>query len=158
MIRSVLLTALILPSALSAQEAPPAEPVASAPATAVEAPTAPEETAATTPEARGKIVLYRQGAMMGLALGCPIRYKERELVELGRNKYAELEVKPGKYVLTNKTISVQVDVDAGETQYVRCTIKMGMLTGRADLQYADKESFDKQAHEFEKKEPNFIPE
>lgn len=107
---------------------------------------------------KGKIVLYRQGAMVGLALGCPIRHKEREIVELGRNKYAELDVKPGRYILTNKTSSVQVEVGPGETQYVRCAIKMGFMTGRADLQYADKESFDKQAHEFEKKEPNFIPE
>lgn len=124
--------------------------------------TAPDATPISVVEtaapAKGKIVLYRQGAMFGLALGCPIRYKERELVELGRNKYAELDVKPGRYILTNKTSSVQVEVGPGETQYVRCTIKMGVLTGRADLQYADKESFDKQAHEFEKKEPNFIPE
>lgn len=108
--------------------------------------------------ATGKIVLYRQGAMMGFGLGCPIRFKEREVVELGRNKYAELDVKPGKYILTNKTSSVMIDVDAGETAYVRCTIKTGMLTGRADLQYADKESFEKQFHEFEKKTPNFVPE
>lgn len=29
--------------------------------------------------------------------------------------------------------------------------------GRADLQYADKESFEEQAHEFERKQPNFTP-
>ena len=116
------------------------------------------EVAAAPAAGTGKIVLYRQGAMMGLGLGCPIRYKEKEVVELGRNKYAELDVKPGKYVLTNKTSSVMIDVAAGETSYVRCTIKPGMLTGRADLQYSDKESYDKQAHEFEKKTPNFIPE
>lgn len=120
--------------------------------------TAPETVTAAAAPQTGKIVVYRQGAMVGLALGCPIRYKEREVVELGRNKYAELNVKPGRYILTNKTSSVQVEVAAGETQYVRCTIKMGMLTGRADLQYADKESFDKQAHEFQKKEPLFTPE
>ncbi len=119
---------------------------------------APETVTAAAAPQTGKIVVYRQGAMVGLALGCPIRYKEREVVELGRNKYAELNVKPGRYILTNKTSSVQVEVAAGETQYVRCTIKMGMLTGRADLQYADKESFDKQAHEFQKKEPLFTPE
>lgn len=118
----------------------------------------PEAVAALATPQTGKIVLYRQGAMVGFALGCPIRYKEREVVELGRNKYTELNVKPGRYVLTNKTSSVQLEVAAGETHYVRCTIKMGMLTGRADLQYADKESFDAQAHEFQKKEPLFTPE
>lgn len=116
-----------------------------------------QEAVQPIPTETGKIVLYRQGAMVGLALGCPIRYKEREIVELGRNKYAELNVKPGRYILTNKTSSVMIDLRAGETQYVRCTIKMGFMTGRADLQYADKESFEQQAHEFERKEPNFTP-
>lgn len=120
--------------------------------------TAREAVTAAAEQQAGKIVVYRPGALVGLALGCPIRYKEREVVELGRNKYAELNVKPGRYVLTNKTSSVQVEVASGETQYVRCSIKMGMLTGRADLQYADKESFNKQAHEFQKKEPLFTPE
>lgn len=100
----------------------------------------------------GKIVVYRGGGITGAAVGCPIRYKERELVELGRNKFAEIPVAAGRYILTNKTSSVEVSVDPGETRYVRCQIKPGMLSGRADLQIIDKESFDKKAAEYERKE------
>lgn len=58
----------------------------------------------------GKIVMYRQGSIMGAALGCPIRYRGEELVELGRNKFAEWEVPPGSYILSNKTSSIEVNV------------------------------------------------
>lgn len=89
---------------------------------------------------------------MGFGLGCPIRYKGRELVELGRGKYAEWHVPAGRYILNNKTSSIEVSVDAGETRYVRCQIKSGMLTGRADLQIVDEESFGQNKANFEAKQ------
>ena len=104
------------------------------------------------PSPSGKIVMYRQGAMMGLALGCPIRYKGKELVELGRNKFAEWEVPPGSYILTNKTSSVDVNVFPGQTKYVRCVIKTGFMTGRADLQIVDAETFGEHSAEYERKD------
>lgn len=104
---------------------------------------------------QGKIVVYRAGTIVGAALGCPIRYEGRELVELGRNKYAELPVTAGDYVLTNKTSSVEVRVKAGQTRYVRCQIKSGFMTGRADLQIVDQASFDEHGADYERKEPAF---
>lgn len=105
---------------------------------------------AQTPET-GKIVMYRPGGLMGAAVGCPIRYKGQEIVELGRNKFAEWPVAAGSYILTNKTASVEVNVTAGQTRYVRCQIKTGFMTGRADLQIVDAESFEEHAAEFERK-------
>jgi len=105
--------------------------------------------------ATGKIVIYRQGAIMGYALACPVRYEGREIVELGRNKYAEWPVPAGEYVLTNKTSSVDVIVRPGQTRYVRCQIKSGFMTGRADLQIVDKATFEEHAAEYERKEPAF---
>ena len=103
-------------------------------------------------ETPGKIIMYRPGSVMGLALGCPIRYDGKEVVELGRSKYAEWEVPAGRYVLMNKTGSVEVTVAPGETRYVRCTIKTGFMTGRADLQISDRADFEQKAAEFERKE------
>ena len=100
----------------------------------------------------GKIVMYRQGSIMGAALGCPIRYKGEELVELGRNKFAEWDVPSGSYILTNKTSSIEVNVFSGQTKYVRCVIKSGMLSGRADLQIVDEETFRKNSDDYERKE------
>jgi hypothetical protein len=101
---------------------------------------------------QGKIVMYRGSSIMGAGLACPIRYKGQEVVELGRGKYAEWSVPPGRYILTNHTSSVEVAVDRGETRYVRCMIKTGMLTGRADLQIVDEESFNEHRDEYEQKQ------
>jgi len=89
---------------------------------------------------------------MGLALGCPIRYKGQEIVELGRNKYAEWEVPSGSYILTNKTSSVDVNVFPGQTKYVRCVIKPGFMSGRADLQIVDEETYREHSAEYERKD------
>lgn len=108
-----------------------------------------------SPPEPGKIVVYRAQSIVGAALGCPIRYEGREIVELGRGKFAELPVAAGDYVLTNKTSSVEVRVQPGQTRYVRCQIKSGFMTGRADLQIADQASFEEHGADYERKEPAF---
>jgi len=104
----------------------------------------------------GKIVMYRPGGILGAAVACPIRYQGREIIELGRNKFAEWEVPAGRYVLANKMASIEVAVEPGETRYVRCTIKAGILSGRAELQISDEYGFSKHADEFERKEVNAL--
>lgn len=100
----------------------------------------------------GKIIIYRGGSVVGAAVGCPVRHEGREVVELGRGKFAEWVVSPGRYILTNKTASVEVSVQPGETRFVRCQIKAGFMSGRADLQIVDQASFDKAKGDLERKE------
>lgn len=102
----------------------------------------------------GKIVMYRASSVMGFAIACPIRFKGKELVELGRGKFAEWSVPPGRYMLTNKTSSVEVSVNAGETRYVRCSLKQGIINSRADLQLADQEAFAEHENEYTRTEIN----
>lgn len=104
--------------------------------------------------APGKIIFYRPGSIVGGAVACPIRYEGKEIVELGRNKYAEWIVPPGRYIFTNKTAGLEVTVMQGETRYVRCSIKPGFMSGRADLQISDRTSFEAKSAEFERKETN----
>ena len=99
----------------------------------------------------GSIIMYRGSSVMGAALACPIRYKGREIVELGRGKYAQWAVPAGRYILLNGTASVEVNVMPGETRYVRCQIKTGFLTGRADLQIVDEETFAAHRVDYEEK-------
>src|SRR4051794_3926030 len=64
-----------------------------------------------TPPVRGlqansqpsKIVMYRGSSIMGMGIACPVRYKEQQLVELARGKFAEWVVPAGRYILTNHT-------------------------------------------------------
>jgi hypothetical protein len=100
----------------------------------------------------GRIIVYRGSSVMGAGIACPVRYKGKDVVELGRGKYAEMIVPAGDYILTNRTASVEVRVSADQTRYVRCQIKTGMMTGRADLQIVDAESFDEHRKDLEKKE------
>ena len=121
------------------------------------APPTPQATLVQTGPQSGKIVMYRGSSIWGSGLACPIRYKGQEIVELARGKYAEWSVPPGRYILTNKTSSVEVAVDPGETRFVRCMIKSGMLVGRADLQIVDEESFNEHRNEFEQKPVTALP-
>ncbi|WP_298196203.1 DUF2846 domain-containing protein [Novosphingobium sp.] len=131
--------------------------VVASPTLAQDAPSA--EVAATGTEAKpsGKIVFYRQSSIMGYAIACPIRYKGQEIVELGRGKFAEWVVPAGRYVVNNKTSSLEVIVDPGETRYVRCQIKPGFMTGRADLQIVDEESWNTHKADYERKEISLKP-
>jgi hypothetical protein len=106
----------------------------------------------SAPPTLGRIIIYRPSAMFGFGVACPVRYKGREVVELGRGKFSEWQVPVGQYILTNKTASVQAVVAAGDTVYVRCSIKPGFMTGRADLQIVDRESFAEHQAEFERKD------
>ena len=106
---------------------------------------------AEIPPATSTIVIYRPSSLTGAAIGCPVRYRGRELVELGRGKFAEWHVAPGRYFLTNKTSSVEVTADPGQKSFVRCIMKTGMLTFRADLQLVDEESFAQHSADYEQK-------
>lgn len=101
---------------------------------------------------RGTVVFYRGSTVWGAAGACPIRHEGREVVELGRGKFAEWKVRPGRYVFTNKRSSVEVNVASGETRYVRCQIRSGMLGGGAELQIVDQADFEKRRADFERKE------
>lgn len=115
-------------------------------------PSQPAEAAASDPapvESSATIIFYRKGSVVGAAIACPIRYQGDELVELGRSKAFEWKVAPGRYILENKTSSIEVSVEPGETRYVRCQIKPGFLSGRADLQIVDGTEYAKAEAEFE---------
>lgn len=119
-----------------------------APVFAQESPASPSVALADA-EKSGTIIIYRRGTVVGLANACPVRVKGKQIVELGRSKAFVWQVKPGRYILENKTSSVEVSVDPGETRYVRCAMKMGVLTYRADLQIVDGTEYEELKSEFE---------
>jgi hypothetical protein len=159
-LRILVSAALFLPVVANGQTWVPLGPAKSPQSTGAQAAVLPVQAEPavavpqTTTEAKphlGKIIMYRGSSVFGAGVGCPIRYKGQEVVELGRGKFAEWSVEPGRYILNNHTSSIEVAVDPGETRYVRCMIKMGALTGRADLQIVDEESFNEHRNEYEQK-------
>lgn len=103
-------------------------------------------------EATGTIIFYRPGTVMGAAVACPIRYQDKEILELARGKYAEWHVPAGQYHFANKVDGVDVTVEAGKTYYVRCTVKVGLLAGRSNLEVVDGSGFRGREADFEKRE------
>jgi hypothetical protein len=155
---AVIAALLCISTAAQAQVQP--SPTTAPPQTAVQPEPVPSTTAPSTTGATplqhsdvpsGKIIMYRGSSLFGAGVACPIRYKGQEIVELARGKFAEWTVPAGRYILNNHTSSIEVSVDPGETRYVRCMIKMGMLAGRADLQIVDEESFNEHRNEFSQK-------
>lgn len=109
----------------------------------------PEANEGHISEADGTIVMYRPRTLVGAAVGCPIRIKGIEVVELGRGKYFEMPVEAGRHILTNKTSSIEVNVEPGETRYVRCHMAAGFLAARAKLEIVGPESFEPDRDKYE---------
>lgn len=107
---------------------------------------------ATPSSEPGMIVIYRGGSIIGAAGGCPVRHEGREIVELGRGKFAEWRVAPGRYILTNNRSGIEVNVAPGETRYVRCQIKSGFMSGGAHLQIVDRKNFEEAKDSLERKD------
>ncbi|MBN8842182.1 MAG: DUF2846 domain-containing protein [Sphingomonadales bacterium] len=113
---------------------------------------AKEEKAAVTPraipappEGKGQVVFYRPGGM-GFALGCGVNENGERLSALGAGKYFILPTDPGSHSYTVKseaTDLLTLEVEPGETYYVKCKIKMGIMVGRPNIAPSTKEEFDK---------------
>jgi hypothetical protein len=97
------------------------------------------------PAGKGQIVWFRTGAM-GFALGCSVNEKGQKVSSLGTGKYFIMVTEPGKHEFTVKSEAKDVlalEVEADETQYASCKIKMGIIVGRPDIRPATQAEFAK---------------
>lgn len=152
--------ATTLPSPTSSLAASPA-PAAETPATAPPSPpptspaVSPASAAAETPPATGhippppagkaQVVFFRTGAYVGAAVSYKVREQGIELGKLNNASYFVAVVDPGPHTFTaateNKNV-LKLELDDGETQYVRGTVQMGFLVGEANLTPADQGMFE----------------
>jgi len=96
-------------------------------------------------EGKGQVVFYRPGGM-GFALGCGVNENGERLSALGAGKYVVLPADPGSHSYTVKseaTDLLTLEVEPGETYYVKCKIKMGIMVGRPNIAPSTQEDFDK---------------
>ena len=99
---------------------------------------------------RGKaqVVFWRPGSIMGMALGCTVHEGESEVARLGSGKHFVVNVEPGKHVYSTHgqaADALNLEVEADETYFVKCKIGTGVVTGGAQLEPSDRESFAKRA-------------
>ncbi len=99
------------------------------------------------PEGMGQIIFYRTGGLAGAALGCAVFNvgEEDKLSSLASGRYFVLQSEPGERNFTVKSLETKdaltLEVEEGETQFVRCKIKAGFLAGRANISPSTEKEF-----------------
>jgi uncharacterized protein DUF2846 len=122
----------VAPAAMHA----PAKPAAAAPA-------APA-VAAAPGSGMGTIVFFREKKFAGAAVSFKVREGEQELGKLSSGTYFIVQVKPGAhtYVVHSEAKDVfNLEVEPGETYYVRGSISMGVMVGHPNLSPSDATTF-----------------
>lgn len=131
--------------ALAVAAAAPVAMVASAPAALAQA--EGEFKIPTPPAGKGQVIFYRTGGISGAALGCAVFDvgAEDKLSPLGAGKYFVLVSDPGPRSVTVKSLETKdamtLEIEEGETQFVRCKIKSGFMSGRADIAPSNESEF-----------------
>lgn len=100
------------------------------------------------PEGKGQVVFYRTGGLGGMAMGCTVhqgtKKDKTKITSVGSGRYVVVVAEPGKqeyWVKNEKKDGITLLVEEGETQFVRCKIKMGIMSGRPDISPSDDKEF-----------------
>jgi len=113
------------------------------PAGAADTPTGSAISIPEPPAGKGQIVFFRPSGM-GMAMGCTVKEGETKVSSLGNGKYVVVVAEPGTHeylVRSEAKDALTLLVEADETQFVRCHIKMGIMAGRPDIAPSTPEEF-----------------
>jgi len=103
---------------------------------------------APPPAGMGQVVFYRSG-MMGALVSCRVREGDTVVNRLPPGKYFVHVTTPGAHeynVRSEARDNLRLEVEEGETYYVRCAIGMGIGVGRPNLSPQDRADFDRRGH------------
>lgn len=135
------------PMAIPAPEA--AAPTEAAPAPSATPPAAVVDTFGELPADKGRVVFFRPGTFVGMAIPCNVHeFEGVDVAKLGSGKYFVHVTDPGAHsykVRSEVTDKLPMEVEAGETYFVSCTIGMGVMVGRPNLSPSDRATFDLKA-------------
>jgi hypothetical protein len=95
------------------------------------------------PSGMGQIVFFRPSGR-GFIIGCTVRENGTAISSLGNGRYFIHATTPGPHAYTARSEAsdtVNVEVEPGETQFVRCSIGMGIVAGRPNLSPSDETEF-----------------
>lgn len=152
-LRQFILPAALLLAAASApaaaQEPPPAPAAEEGTAEPAEKPA--DEAAAAgrvapPPSGKGQVVFFRPSNMMGMALSFSVHEGDKGIGKLGNGSYFVHVADPGTHLFTIQsevTDKLTLEIDDGETYYVKQTIGVGIVAGRPRLTPAEKGDFDR---------------
>ena len=139
------------PASAPAQAAVPTAPAPAAPAPTTSASTAGDSEAPSSahlpppPPGKAQVVFFRTGAYMGAIYTVGVREDKTELGALSNQSYFVVTLDPGVHTFTSKTENtsrIKLELDPGETYYVRGTLSMGLIAAEVNLAPADAAMFD----------------
>ena len=96
------------------------------------------------PAGKGQIVFYRTNGLMGRAISCAVHENGARISRLPPGRYSVVVAEPGTHsysVRSEATDTIRLEVEDQETQFVRCTIGMGLVAGRPNLSPAERSAF-----------------
>ncbi|HET6969719.1 MAG TPA: DUF2846 domain-containing protein [Phenylobacterium sp.] len=147
------------PALAQTPAADPSTPAAAAPQTA--APTAPSAAPTTPPaaaspatglpdglsappEGKGQIVFFRPSNFVGMAVSFSVHEGDKGIAKLGNGSYAVVAADPGPHTYSiqfEATDKLNLEVEPGETYFVRQTIGVGVVAARPHLTPSDAGEF-----------------
>jgi hypothetical protein len=92
------------------------------------------------PQGKGLIYVYREGGIVGSAISYEVFAGTEKIGRLLPGGYLSYFANPGELEIWAKTEakgSITLDVKAGETQYVKGSLSVGMFVGRPTLMVVD---------------------
>ena len=95
------------------------------------------------PAGMGQVVFYRS-SRMGMLISCRVHENGAVVNRLPPDKYFVHQTTPGAHeyaVRSESTDTLRIEVEEGETQFVRCAIGMGIGVGRPNLSPQSLEDF-----------------
>lgn len=116
-------------------------------------------TIAPPPAGMGQVVFYRS-SRMGMAISCRVREGDQIVNRLPPGRYFVHQVAPGvhEYMVRSEARDVlRLEVEEGETHYVRCAIGMGIGLGRPNLSPQNAEDFQRRGRGLDL-QPPFVAE
>jgi hypothetical protein len=136
----------VLAPAANAQDATPVAPAATAPDATPAAPAAPAGHIPPPPPGKSQVVFFRTGAFYGAAVWIKVRESGQELGKLSNQAYFVTVLEPGHHEFTSAyelQDKIKMELDPGETYYVRGTLQSGLLLVGANLALVDAATFEK---------------
>lgn len=105
---------------------------------------------------KGQVVFFRPGSIMGAALGCTVHEGDQQVARLGSGKYYVVEAEPGVHLYNTRGEAkdeITLEIEEGETYFIRCNIGMGVMAGRANLSPSDRATFAQRGKKLKMWEP-----
>lgn len=96
------------------------------------------------PAGKGQVVFFRKGGLSGSAVACSVHENGQKVSSLGGGRYVIIVAEPGRHefkVETEAKDILALQLEADETQFASCTIKMGLMVGRPDIRPATEADF-----------------